>query len=231
MTFAQSSIWGSHPLLSIPKSSLITSSCSSETPAVFNARIYSIYYLKIQAKPVVIQSICIWNAPWSKSLRRAQVHAHVQMRIQASAFPLMACPSARLLHHRWGRLCVHAGSTCARIPPAWSNSILIYSNLNLFQKGRRQSYFSAVGSGGGSYHAPKYSIQDLLTQTTCSMKDRPVHFASSFSPLISCVWVLSKSHFLSLSVSPYLEEHTGLWESAVSGRAARVWPRGAVGAP
>lgn len=63
---------------------------------------------------------------------------------------------------------------------------------------------------------------------TCAMKDSPVHFATpTYLPRLG---TLSKTHFLSLSVSPYLQEHAGLSENAASGAAAPVWPGGALGA-
>lgn len=115
------------------------------------------------------------------------------MHIQASAFPLIK--PAHLLESSItaeGGLCVHANSTWARIPPEWSNSILIYSNLNLSKRADARVTSAQLVGGGASYHSLKYSIQAFLTRMTCGMKDGPVHFASSFSPLISCVWVLSQ---------------------------------------
>lgn len=71
------------------------------------------------------------------------------MHIQASAFPLIK--PAHLLElsiTAEGSLCVHANSTWARIPPEWSNSILIYSNLNLSKRADARVTSTQLVGGG-----------------------------------------------------------------------------------
>lgn len=150
------------------------------------------------------------------TLRRAQVHAHIQMHIQASAFPLIK--PAHLLEA--------SITSCVSVPaprePEFPQSDPTHINLlkpQPFQKGGRQSTFSSWsgcgwGWGGASYHSLKYSIQVLLTQMTCGMKDGPVHVAASFSPLISCVWVHSQKAIFCLCPGVHICTNTLAFERA-----------------
>lgn len=155
------------------------------------------------------------------------------MHIQASAFPLIK--PAHLLEFSItaeGSLCVHANSTWARIPPEWSNSILIYSNLNLSKRADARVTSTQLVGGGGSVVSLSQILHSGLPDSDDMRYEGRAHAFCFllFSTYLLCLGALSKSHFPSLSVFPYLYEHAGLWESAVSGGAAQVWPRGAVGA-
>lgn len=146
------------------------------------------------------------------------------MHIQASAFPLIKPePSARVLHHHRGQLCVHAGSAWARIPLEWSNSILIYSNLNLSKRADAR-VTSAQLFGGNIVSLSQMRHSGTPDSDDMQYEGRPRAFSFllaslSFSPLIAHVWVLSQKAILRLCLLLHICTNTLAFE-----RAPRVGP-------